>query len=284
MAGSTSRCASAAAPAGPRGRGPGPRASIAALLFAMAAATIAAEEPDLHTDRDAFTPATRCIAAGTSLLEGSQVFIDNRTGTPTNSYPELLVRYAATEWWEWRVGINYSVGSQGNVVTSVEVGELPIDGHAVYESNILFGFKAALTEQDAWVPESCFIMEATTPTYAEEWGTSPVATVVWGWELPAGSRLDAALRYAYSVAESGWFSRWGPSVVWRRPVTERWEVHAEFFSSSTQGLPDDTVRPFFSPGTHLLITPRLEIGLRVGWGLTNDAAPFFSDAGIGWKY
>jgi hypothetical protein len=246
--------------------------------------TGAAEGVDLHTDRDAFTPATTCIPAGTRLAEGSAVFIDNRSGNPTNSYPELLLRFGAAEWWEWRLGVDYTVGSQGNVVTSVEVGELPFDGHAVYESNILFGFKAALSRQDGWVPESCFIMEATTPCDAEEWGTQPVATAVWGWELPGGGRLDAALRYAYSVAESGWFSRWGPSVVWRRPVTERWEVHAEYFSTSTQGLPDDTVRPFVSPGTHYLLTPRLEIGVRVGWGLTADAAPFFSDAGFGWRF
>jgi hypothetical protein len=257
------------------------------FLFAvwLVAAPIRAEEADLHTDRDAFTPSTACIPPGTWLAEASQVYIDNRTGNPTSSYPELLVRSGASDWWEWRLGVNYTVGSQGNVVTSVEVGELPFDGHAVYESNILFGFKAAVTRQEGWVPESCFIMEATTPTYAEEWGTSPVATAVWGWELPSGAgRLDAALRYAYSVAESDWFSRWGPSVVWRRPMTERWEVHAEYFSTSTQGLPDDTVRPFFSPGTHYLLTPRVEIGIRVGWGLTDDAAPFFSDAGLGWRF
>jgi len=254
------------------------------LALTLVAAARAADEYELHTDRDAFTPATACIDAGTNLLEASEVFIDNRTGNPTNSYPELLVRFGAAEGWEWRLGFNYSVNSQGNVVTSVEVGELPSDGHALYESNVLFGFKKALTRQAGWLPESCLIVEATTPTYAEEWGTSPVATVVGGWELPSGGRLDAALRYAYSVAEEGWFSRWGPSVVWRRPVTERWEVHAEYFSTSTQGLAADTVRPFFSPGTHYMLSPRLEIGLRVGWGLTDEAAPFFSDAGLGWRF
>jgi len=26
------------------------------------------------------------------------------------------------------------------------------------------------------------------------------------------------------------------------------------------------------------------VGLRVGWGLSDVAAPFFSDAGIGWRW
>jgi hypothetical protein len=33
-----------------------------------------------------------------------------------------------------------------------------------------------------------------------------------------------------------------------------------------------------------MVTKNMEIGLRVGWGLTNEAAPFFSDAGIGWRW
>ena len=111
-----------------------------------------------------------------------------------------------------------------------------------------------------------------------------VARYVAGWELPADWRLDAAIRYAYSEGEANWFSRWSPSVVLRVPVTERLEVHAEWFGTFTQGLVDDTHRPFFSPGTHFLLADNVEIGLRVGWGLTDEAAPFFSDAGLALHY
>jgi hypothetical protein len=127
-------------------------------------------------------------------------------------------------------------------------------------------------------------MEAATPTYGDVFGTVPVATLVAGWELWEAWRLDGAIRYAYSEGASDWFSRWSPSVVLRAPVTERWEVHAEWFGSYTQGLVEDTQRPFFSPGTHFSIARNVEIGLRVGWGLTDEAAPFFSDAGIAIQY
>ena len=127
-------------------------------------------------------------------------------------------------------------------------------------------------------------MEATTPMYGEEFGTEPVATAVFGWEFPAGWRCDAAMRYAYAESDTAWFSRWGPSVVLRLPVTERWEVHAEYFGTFTQGLIDDVNRPFLSPGTHLILSDNVELGLRVGWGLTGDAANFFSDAGLAIRY
>lgn len=239
---------------------------------------------DLGTDRDAFTPSTHTVAPGTVLSEGSYVFIDNPVGLPTNNYPELLIRIGGNEWFEWRLGVNYGVGSQGNIVTSVEVGEGRLDGGTLYESSVLYGFKADVTRQQGIVPESCFIMEASTPTYGDVFGTVPVATYVAGYELPAGCKLDAAIRYAYSEGLFNWFDRWSPSVVLRVPLTDRWEVHAEYFDTFTKRNVLDVHRAFVSPGFHYLLTKNLEIGLRVGWGVTSEAAPFFSDAGFGWRW
>jgi hypothetical protein len=255
-----------------------------ALLVATAGPRGLGEDGDLGTDRDAFTPCTHTVAPGVLLHEASHVYIDNLAGLPTNNYPEWLLRIGATEWLEWRVGVNYGVGSQGNVVTSVEVGEGTLDGSTLYETSILYGLKVNVTAQDGWQPESCFILEATTPAYGDVFGTSPVATAVGGWELENGWRLDGAIRYAYAEGSVDWFSRWTPSAVLRIPVTDRWEVHAEWFGSYTAGLTDNTSRPFFSPGTHYRVTKNMEIGLRVGWGLTHEAAPFFSDAGLGWRW
>jgi len=254
------------------------------VLLAAAGAACGAAAFELDADRDAFTPSTFCVGPERGLVEASHVYIDNLAGLPTNNYPELLVRHGATEWWEWRFGVNYGVGSQGNVVTSVEVGEGTLDGSTLYESSILYGFKLATSRQDGWLPESCFIMEGATPTYGDSFGTVPVATLVAGWELEREWRLDGAIRYAYSEGTENWFTRWSPSVVLRVPVTDRWEVHAEWFGSFTQGLVDDTHRPFFSPGMHYNISQTVELGLRVGWGLTAEAAPFFSDAGVAIQY
>lgn len=256
------------------------------LLAAVFAGAVAARgsEWDLGTDRDAFTPCTHTVAKGTILHEASYVYIDNAAGRPTNNYPEWLVRVGATERLEWRFGVNYGVGSQGNVVTSVEVGEGTLDGSTLYESSILYGLKLNLSAQGGLLPQSSLIVEATTPTYGDIFGTSPVATAVAGWELPRGARLDAAVRYAYAEGLVDWFSRWSPSVVLRVPVTTRWEVHAEWFGNYTAGLAEDTSQPFFSPGTHLMLTRNLEVGVRVGWGLAAGAAPFFSDAGMGWRW
>jgi len=248
--------------------------------------------PELNTDRDAFTPSTFCVDAGRFLAEASYVYIDNRLGMPTNSYPELLCRQGVADWLELRFGVNYDVNSQGSVVTSVEAGEVDEPGQTAHDSSVLYGLKAAVSEQDGLIPQACFIMEGDTPMQAEHDGTAPIATAVAGWELPFACaahdarpwRLDAALRYSYLEGNESWFSRWGPSAVLRIPVTQRFETHAEWFGTFSDGLTRNTSRPFFSPGCHFVVTQRFEIGLRVGWGLTPDAANFFSDAGCGWRY
>ena len=257
---------------------------MACLLAAGLMRSSLAERLDLGTDRDAFTPSTHTVDAGTSLSESSYVYIDNLSGGPTNNFPEWLLRVGATENLEWRFGVNYGVGSQGTVVTSVEVGEGKLDGSTLYETSILYGFKLNTSTQDGWRPESAFIMEATTPVYGDVFGTSPVATYVAGWEFANEWRLDSAIRYAYAEGFEGWFSRWTPSVVLRMPVTDHWEVHAEWFGNYTAGTPETTSQPFFSPGTHYIISKNVEIGLRVGWALNGDTAPFFSDTGLAIRY
>ena len=115
--------------------------------------------PELNTDRDGFTPSAFVVDQGRVLVETSYVYIQNRDGRPTNAYPELLCRIGATEWLECRIGANYEVGSQGNVVTNVEAGETGKAGTANYESSLLYGLKASLAEQDSLLPQACFIME-----------------------------------------------------------------------------------------------------------------------------
>ena len=245
-------------------------------------AASAAEFHELDTDRDAFTPATTTALVGTVLTEASYVWIDNRGSPDTNSFPELLVRLGVRERFEWRFGFNYERGSGGSVVSAVEVGEAPLGEEAGSEANILYGCKVRLTDQDGWIPRSAAIVEGFTPVAGDVWGTEPVATYAWGWAFADDWRFDSAIRYAYADSEEGTFDRWMPSVVLRAPVTQRFEVHAEWFGSWTQGLPDDSVRPFVGPGTHFMITPNLELGCRMGWGLTRDAAGYYFDVGIGW--
>lgn len=243
------------------------------------------QEPrELDADRDSFTPTTHTVERGHALAETAYTFIDNRTGPATHSFPELLVRAGVTDRFELRFGFNYEAGSSGNVVTPIETGEGLVEGEFSTEASLMYGCKALLTEQDGWLPRSAGIIEAFTPTAGEVWGTEPAATYTAGWELTENRRFDAAIRYVYADSEEGTFDKWMPSAVLRWPLTECFEVHGEWFGIWTRGLEDETVRTFLGPAGHYVIRPGLELGLRVGWGLTRDAANFYSDFGFAQWY
>jgi hypothetical protein len=244
----------------------------------------AADVIELGTDRDAFTPSTLTVPPGSVLTEGSYVYIDNRDQPATNSYPELLTRAPVADWLEVRFGVNYCNNGGGYLVTNAEGGDGRGNGTIYYESSVLYGLKAAVTQQDGLLPQSCFIMEGFTPMYGDYSSTVPIVTYALGWKSEADWRIDAAVRYVYSEGVESWFDKWAPSIVLRIPATERWEVHVEYFSTFTVGLPDEETVPFVSPGTHYMLTDNLELGLRIGWGMTRDAAAFFSDAGFGWRW
>lgn len=242
-------------------------------------------EPDeIETDRDSFTPATTTTACGRVIVEAAHSFIDNRAVPETHSYPELLVRYGASDWLELRIGSNYEVGGAGSPVSGNVPSDFGEEDALEHGHRLLYGFKAWMSEQDAWRPASAVILQGFTPTSGEETDTEASASYVFGWALPRGWVWDSALRYSTASLEEDSFDVWAPSTVLKVPLGERWKAHVEYFGIFTSQRADETVQHFVSPGVHYLISEDLEVGIRVGWGLNHEAPHFFSNVGLGWRY
>lgn len=243
-----------------------------------------ADDDELETDRDSFTPATTVVGRGRILAETSYSYVDGREGRQTHSFPELLTRIGLTEDLEFRIGWNYEIGSGGSVSGA---GSLPEEEGAVedeQEGTLLYGLKASLTDQQDWLPQSAFIAQATAPTSGPDPATQLTLGYVFGWTLPNERMLDAALRYGLNTAEGDHFNTWAPSVVLKIPVCERWNAHIEYFGTFTQNREEERAAQYASPGIHYLISPDCEIGVRVGWGLTHDSPEFFSNVGLGARF
>lgn len=239
----------------------------------------------VETDRDAVTPQVRTVERGRFILESAYSFIDNRAVPETHSVPELLVRYGLTRRVELRLGWNYEVGGGGNDVSAGSAQDALVDEPTlVREQRLAYGCKLQLSEQQDWRPATILIVQAFTPTGGASNYTAVVNTFGYGWKLPNRWRLDGSLRYALNNDEGDNFNLWAPSVVVRMPLTERWQVHGEYFSLFAQGLQHDFSRHYFSPGMHFLITPDLEVGVRVGWGLNEQASRFFTNVGFGYRF
>lgn len=242
-------------------------------------------DEEIETDRDSFTPSPSTAPAGLFILESAYSFIDNRSVADTHSYPELVTRYGVNDWLELRLGWNYEVGGESAAVSGSSSGSGEFESAEIErEGQVSYGFKAALTEQDEWIPESAFIVQAGTPTSGKETATQLISTYVIGWEFENKWKWDSSIRYGYDTAEGDHFNLWAPSTVLKVPVCEKWTAHAEYFGIFTDGSENDTLKHYFSPGLHYLVTNDLEIGFRVGWGLNQDAANFFSNVGLGWQF
>ena len=242
------------------------------------------EEDEIETDRDSFTPAATVVGRRRLIVESAYSFIDNRRTFETHSLPELITRYGITERIELRLGWNYEVGGESNSVSSAAGGELDEDAELERESEISYGLKTFVSEQDGWVPQSSFIVQAATPTSGRDTDTQLITTYVIGWQLPRGCKWDTSFRYSLDKTKDDRFNLWSPSTVLKVPLTEQWNAHAEYFGIFSSGRERDSVLHYFSPGTHYLITRNFEVGLRVGWGLNTQASNFFSNVGVGLRY
>ncbi|SFH80594.1 transporter [Planctomicrobium piriforme] len=242
------------------------------------------EEEPLETDRDSFTPATTVVGRSRFLFETSYSFIDNRSTANSHSFPESLLRYGITDRIELRLGWNYEIGGGGSVSGTDAPGDDETVPGTIDEANILYGLKASLTEQNLWIPQSAVIVQATTPTAGPETPTQLVAGYVCGWKFANDWTLDSAIRYGAASEEGDSFNQWAPSIVLKVPVHEHWNIHAEYFGIFTDNSAKNQSAQYFSPGIHYLISSNIEIGCRVGWGLTNDSANFFSNVGLGVRF
>jgi hypothetical protein len=242
-------------------------------------------EDEIETDRDSFTPATTVVGRRRVAVESSYSFLDNREGAETHSFPELLTRVGITENVELRLGWNYEIGGGGSVSsTGSPTEEEPLAEGAEEEGSLLYGFKVSLTEQDCWLPQSALIVQANTPTAGPANATQFSAGYVLGWTLPNDWMFDSSLRYAAASEEGDHFNLWAPSIVLKVPVDEKWKAHLEYFGIFTQNRESERGSQYVSPGIHYLVTPDFEIGIRVGWGLTDDSARFFSNVGAGLRF
>src|SRR5262249_11850379 len=151
-----------------------------------------------------------------------------------HSFPEIITRFGITKGLEFRLGWNYEIGGGGDVSNGDPGGENEEPGSRM-ESQILYGFKLAVTEQRAWIPRSAAIIQATTPTSGPETFTDLNLGYVFGWTFFEGWQLDSAVRYIPTKEEGDHFNQWAPSVVLKVPVADRWSVHGEYFGIFTDG-------------------------------------------------
>ena len=128
------------------------------------------------------------------------------------------------------------------------------------------------------------ILQGYAPTSGKDNNTNLSAAHIIGWKLQNDCVWDSAIRFGTGAFEEDHFNTWSPPTVIKVPIGGRWNAHAEYFGVMTEGRDNESTQHFFSSGAHVLLSPDLEVGLRVGWGLNEQARAFFTNVGIGYRF
>jgi hypothetical protein len=240
------------------------------------------EAEAIETDRDSFTPATTTVGRKRTQIETATSFIDNRNAPNAYTFPELIVRRGIGDWFELRMGWNYAAGGPTSAVSGIDLGTE--DFVAEKASEMMYGMKVQTSRQRGWRPTSTFILEGYTPTSGPANFSRLIATETFGWVLPNGWHWNSAVRFNTDDSQSDHFNQWSPSTVLSVPLGERWNAHAEYFGIMTDGKAVAESQHYFSTGVHFDLTKDFELGIRIGFGLNHQTPPFFSNAGIGFRF
>lgn len=263
----------------PRTRGLGTVLTL--LVAAIPCGTACGQREEFETDRDSFTFAPTTTGADTAIVEASYSFVDNRTAPAAHSYPELLLRRGIGDRVEARLGFNAEVGGPGIASGSEFGGE---DVETEDESRVLYGVKIETSDQQGWWPRSAAVIQGFTPVAGPSNKSTVMLGEAFGWRFTGGWEWTTAIRYGTGFAGLDAFDQVAPSTVVKVPLGDRCNVHAEYFGIFSAGKEVPLDIQYASFGGHVLATDRLEVGLRVGWGLNRTSPAFFSNVGLGWRY
>ncbi len=256
-------------------------------IFGLEAAPI--DEP-LVTDRPDFTESTVTVPYGRMQLEGGYTFTyDSGDGirTKDHTYPELLLRVGLVEDVELRLGWagwshtdeSFRTETRGGRSIRVTDGD---DGG----NDTSAGFKFHLLDQDGLVPDFGVITELSLPTGAggqTSGDVDPVVKLLWAYDLTDDLGVAGNVNFAVPTSENGRFFETSASLSFGYAITDRLGSYVEYFGF----YPSDRNQAdthFLNGGFTYLITDNLQIDVRAGLGLNDEADDFFTGAGFAIRF
>ncbi len=222
--------------------------------------------PVIVTDRPDLTDAATVVPRGSLLLENGATFTRDH-GNPILDGPQSLIRFGLTSRTELRLGVPDYVAALGS--SPGGFGDTSV------------GFKQQLGPWLGQV-ELAVIAGVSLPTGARgvsSGGYDPFVKLPWSLELGQSWSIGGMLSFFW-LTETGRRNSTGqPAFYIERQLTKPWDVFIEYAADyPTHGGP----RPILHAGTAYRITPRNQVDLHIGMGVSRAAPDFF--VGIGYSF
>jgi hypothetical protein len=243
---------------------------------------VAAKPLVISTDRPGFCDTAGIVPKGHFQLETGYTFtLRDREGTnsQTNNAPEILARYTIIEdRLELRVSTSGYVWNRTNDGTGAQTAE--------GWSDVLPGVKLKLTDQDGMLPR--LVLEGATTTSVGSDGISnqdiePIFKLIWAYDLGKGWGVYGNFNVAYASTSGDRFVQGQGGVCVTYAANDKVSFFGEYFVFGPNAKGTDAAH-YLDFGAAYLLTNRVQLDVRAGFGLNNQANNFFTGAGISFLF
>jgi hypothetical protein len=238
------------------------------------------DEP-LVTDRPDFTEASSTVGRGVVQLEGGYTYTydsNSQGSTKRHTFPETLLRMGVlADWIELRAAWHYHDETNTQFGVSREL--------ATGADDLYLGVKWGLTGQAGILPEMALITQMTVPTGSSHFTageTLPGISWLYGWDVndwiatgaqtKANRVLDEVTGEPYLEFSQSW------TVNYR--LAERVGMYTEWFVIAPDGADTDPTQNYADGGFTFLVNNNLQLDIRAGVGLNEDADDYFVGSGF----
>lgn len=243
----------------------------------------AASQPlTISTNRPTFDDTAGIVPLGHFQIETGFTFTyRDREGTETQSWnaPELLGRIPLLD-----DRLELQVGTSGYVWSRSDSGS-GFDATAGW-SDATIGLRLKVIDQDKWVPR--IALQAITTVGSGTEGISnqdaePTFKFIWSYDLGDGWGVYGNLGLAYPSTNGDRFLQGQAGVCLTKTLNEMWSVFGEYYVFGPNVKGSDAAH-YIDVGAAYLITPRIQLDGRVGFGLNQEANNFFTGFGISFLF
>jgi len=236
----------------------------------------------ISTNRPSFDDTAGIVPIGHFQLETGFTFTyRNREGSETQSWnaPELLGRIPLLD-----DRLELQVGTSGLVWSRSDSGS-GFDSTQGW-SDATIGLRLKVVDQDKWVPR--IALQASTTIGAGTDGISnqdaePTFKLIWSYDLGDGWGIYGNLGLAYPTTNGDRFLQGQAGVCVTKTLDDKWSVFGEYYVFGPNAKGADAAH-YMDVGAAYIITPRIQIDGRVGFGLNQEANNVFTGFGISFLF
>jgi hypothetical protein len=245
----------------------------------------------ISTDRPSFSDTAGLAPVGHLQLETGYTFtFRNRDGVETQRHngPELLARVGLLD-----DRLEFRAATSGYVWSRTDDGTG--SGFASSEgfSDVALGFKLKLTDQDGALPRLAFVGMTTVGAGTRDISSrraEPTIKLIWSYDLAKawgddwkGFGVYGNVNLAYPTTSGERFLQGAGSICGTYAITDRLGVFAEYYVVGPAAKGSDAAHSI-DCGTAYLVSDRVQLDARVGFGLNRTADNMFVGVGISFLF